>query len=59
MCKLTFIIYVHTLGTEIFAQGGLFMKYNAYVPEGRNEGGSRATTPASILIFDYYEMETL
>ena len=27
----------YTLGTEMFAQGYLFMKWNAYVPEGGNE----------------------
>ena len=36
----------------MFAQGGLFMEQNAYVPEGRNEEG----TPTSISIFDSYDM---
>ena len=37
---------------------GLFMKQNAYVPVGGNEGGGRAT-PTSISIFDSYDRETL
>ena len=42
----------------MFAQGGLFIKLNAYVPEGGNEEGSRAT-PISISILDSYDMKTL
>ena len=42
----------------MFAQGGLFMKQNAYVPEGGNEGG-RVATPTSISIFDSYDMKSL
>ena len=37
---------------------GLFMKENAYVPVGGNEGGGEAT-PTSILIFDSYDIKTL
>ena len=48
----------YTLGLKMFAQGGLFMRLNAYIPEGGNEGG-RGTTPTSILNFDYYDMKTL
>ena len=47
-----------TLGSEMFAQGGLFMEQNAYVQEGRNERG-REATHTSILIFDSYDMKTL
>jgi hypothetical protein len=44
----------------MFAQAGLFMKQNAYVPEGRNEGGRGATTTTtSISIFYSYDMKTL
>ena len=42
----------------MFAQGGLFMEENGYVPEGRNEEG-RVATPTSISIFDSYDMKTL
>ena len=38
--------------------GGLFMKSNAYVPEGRNEEG-RVAAPTSFSIFDSYEMKSL
>ena len=38
----------------MFGPGGLFMKYNAYVPEGRNEGG-RVATPTRFSIFDSYK----
>ena len=45
---------------HIFAQFGLFMMYNAYVPVGGNERGRGATpTPTSISIFDSYHMKTL
>ena len=37
---------------------GLFVKLNAYVPVGGNEGGGGAT-PTSISIFDSYVMKTL
>ena len=39
----------------MFAQGGLFMEYNAYVPESRNERG-RVATPT---IFDSNDMKSL
>ena len=42
----------------MFAQGGLFMEWNAYVPEGGNEE-ERVATPTSISIFDSYDMKTL
>ena len=42
----------------MFAQGGLFMEENAYVPEGGNEG-ERGATPTSIFIFDSCDMKTL
>jgi hypothetical protein len=43
----------------MFAQGGLFMKQNAYVLEGRNEGGRVAPT-TGILIFDiFFYMKSL
>jgi len=48
----------YTLGTKMFAQGGVFMKQNAYVPEGRNEEGRRAT-PTRISIFYSCDMKTL
>jgi hypothetical protein len=35
--------FQYTLGLKMFAQDGLFMKQNAYVPEGGNEGESVAT----------------
>ena len=35
-----------------------FYEYNAYVPEGGNEG-ERKATPTSISIFDSYDMKTL
>ena len=41
----------------MFGVGGLFMKYNAYVREGRNEGG-RVATPTSFSIFDFDDMKT-
>ena len=49
---------VHTLGLKMFGTGGLFMKYNAYVPEGGNEGG-RIAIPTSITFFNYYDMKSL
>ena len=42
----------------MFAQGGLIMEYNAYVPGGGNEIG-RGATPTSISIFDSSDMKTL
>ena len=48
----------YTLGTEMFALGGLFMKYNAYILEGGNKGG-RGGTPTSISILGFYDMKTL
>jgi hypothetical protein len=42
----------------MLAQGGLFMKYYAYVPEGRN-GRGRVATPTSFSIFDSYDMKSL
>ena len=53
-----FIIFSSTLGLKMFAQGGLFMKENAYVPEGGN-GEGRVATPTSISIFDFYDMKSL
>ena len=35
--------FLHYTVLHMFAQFGLFMKQNAYVPEGGNEEGSRAT----------------
>ena len=43
--------------TEIFAQSGLFARYNAYVPESRNEEGMGAIS--TISIFDSYDMNTV
>ena len=43
---------------QMFRQFCLFMMQNAYVPEGRNEGGRKAT-PNSISIFDSYGKKTL
>ena len=42
----------------MFGAGSLFMKWNAYVQEGRNEGG-RVATPISISIVDFYDMKSL
>ena len=56
---LLHMYYIHKLGTEMFAQGGFFMKQNAYVPESGNEGGRGATPNTSISIFDFYDMKTL
>ena len=42
----------------MFALGGLFMKYNAYVPEGMNKRG-RVATLTSFSIFDFYDMKSL
>ena len=42
----------------MFGPGGLFMKSNACVPEGRNEGG-RVAAPTSFSIFDSYDMKSL
>ena len=42
----------------MFGTGSLFMKWNAYVPEGGNEKG-RVATPISISIFDSYHMKSL
>ena len=47
-----------TLAVKMFGLSGLFMKENANVPEGRNEGG-RVATPTSFLIFDSYDMKSL
>jgi hypothetical protein len=41
----------------MFAQVGLFMNYNAYVPEKDNERG-RVATPTSISI-DFNDMKSL
>jgi hypothetical protein len=48
--------YATCTWAQIFAQGGLFMKQNANVPEGGNEGG-RVATSTSISIFDSYDMK--
>ena len=42
----------------MFGTGGLFMKQNAYVPVGGNEGWGGAT-PTSISIFDSYDIKRL
>lgn len=42
----------------MFGTGGLFIKSNGYVPEGRNEEG-RVATPTSISIFDSLDMKIL
>ena len=42
----------------MFCLGSLFMKQNAYIAEGGNEGG-RVATPTSISIFDSYDMKSL
>ena len=42
----------------MFCLGSLFMKQNAYVAEGGNEGG-RGATSTSISIFDSYDIKTL
>jgi hypothetical protein len=42
----------------MFGVGGLFMKYNAYVSESRNEG-RRVATPTNFSIFDSYDMKSL
>ena len=42
----------------MFGTGSLFMKENAYVPEGGN-GEGRVATPTSISIFDFYDMKSL
>ena len=42
----------------MFVVGGLFMKKNAYVPEGRNEE-ERVATPTNFSIFDFYDMKRL
>ena len=42
----------------MFVVGGLFMKSNAYVSEGRNEG-VRVATPTNFSIFDFYDMKSL
>ena len=55
---IVFQAILHALGLKIFAQGGLFMKQNANVPEGGNEGG-KVATPTSISIFDSYGMKRL
>ena len=42
----------------MFRQFCLFMMQNAYVPEGGNEGGRKAT-PTSTSIFDFYGIKAL
>ena len=42
----------------MFAQGGLFMKQNTYVSDGRNQKG-RVVTPTKFSIFDSYDMKSL
>ena len=42
-----FLYLVLHLAHKVFAQGGLFMEENAYVPEGRNEEG-RVANPISL-----------
>ena len=42
----------------MFGLGNLFMKFNVYVPESRNEKG-RVATPISLSIFDSYDMKSL
>ena len=46
------------LGLKMFAQGGLYMRQNAYVPEGKNQGG-RVATPTSFSISASYDMKSL
>ena len=48
---------IYTL-LQMFRQFYLFMMQNAYVLEGGNEGGRKAT-PTSISIFDFYGIKTL
>ena len=47
-----------TLAIKLFGLGGLFMKINAYYPEGGNER-RRIATPTSISIFDSDDMKSL
>jgi hypothetical protein len=42
----------------MYRQFGLFILQNAFVPEGRNERGRRAT-PTSISKFDSFDIKTL
>ena len=43
---------------QMLRQFCLFMMYNAYVPEGGNEGG-REATPTSFSMFDFYGIKAL
>ena len=43
---------------QMFTQFCLFIMKNAYVPEGGNEEGRKAT-PTSISIFDFYGIKAL
>ena len=51
---------LHSMYTlyHMFTQFCLFMMQNAYVPEGGNERGRKATS-TSISIFDFYGIKTL
>ena len=42
---------------QMYRQFGLFLLYNAYVPEGENERG-KGTTPTSISKFDSFDIKT-
>ena len=51
------VYYTYTL-LQKYTQFFLFMMQNAYVPEGGNEGGRKAT-PTSTSIFDFYGLKAL
>ena len=54
------IVHLHVAYSRVHNSPpfGLFMKQNAYVPVGRNDGGGEAT-PTSISIFNSHDMKTL
>ena len=47
-----------TLKLNMFAQGGQFMKQNAYVSKDTNQR-ERVATPTNFSIFDSYDMKSL
>ena len=50
--------YTIALVVKMFDPGGLFIQFNAYVSEDRNEIG-RFATPTSCSIFDSYDTKSL
>ena len=59
-CLANSYLSSYTLGLKVFgmgSRGGLFIKSNSFVSQGRN-GEGRVATPTNTSIFDSYDMKT-